>query len=214
MNRTLWLILMFTFGCSETKIWQAPEFTDEPQTVKASLKQIASRVPAYGISVDHGGGIEFVVNIEAEDAPKVRPGEMASAFILPDRTPIACRVSRALPNVSAETGQALASLRPLQANSIPLNEFIYAAITTSIKKNALTVPKEAVYVRDGRTWVIRKSKTRDGHVEFASVEVNVGESFDSDVEVQSGLEPNDEIVVQGGVGFLYPEFKVSMEEED
>jgi multidrug efflux pump subunit AcrA (membrane-fusion protein) len=195
-------------SCSGHGGLAVPELADEPKTELSAFKDVIERVPAFGISTGSEAALHFIVNIEAEDTSRVRPGETAVVRVLPGKATVSCRVFRVLPRVSAETGQSLAWLKAEGAHPpVVINEFVYAEITTGIKRHALTVPEESVYIRNGKTWVIERKKDEKGKTVFAPSEVRVGERFGQDVEILKGLEPQVPVVTQGGIGLLYPDFK-------
>jgi multidrug efflux pump subunit AcrA (membrane-fusion protein) len=115
-----------------------------------------------------------------------------------------------LRRASEETGASIAWLTPLAPAAVPVNEFVYANIFVRVKRRALTVPQAAVLVRDGRLFVVTATTTPGKAArEFKVVEVSTGAASGPDVELRSGLSAGEQVVVQGGVGFLYPDFKSS-----
>jgi len=128
--------------------------TDPPVMITVSPKNLPETVPAYGIV--NGGALE--VNIEAEDAPRVQPGQRAVAKVGSEASPVECQVLNVLRGVNTATGQAIAWLKPLSSAPLPAREFVSADITVGIHYHALAVPHEAVLIRDGKTFVIQEQK--------------------------------------------------------
>lgn len=182
-----------------------PDVEDHPAVGAVQVKDIPDVIPAYGIVE----GARLVVSIEAEDSPRVREGQRAWAFVLPSTAPIACRVTRSLRDVSAETNQSLAWLEPLSGRPLPANSFVSASVEVARRPHALTVPREAVMIRDGRTVVMRRVKGAEGKVSYEPVAVTMGVESGGDVEILSGLTPGEELVTSGGIGLLFPEFKAA-----
>jgi len=213
------LALFCVISCSKAPSHTIPELPNSLLTQEAKLRDFAIEIPSYGISAGDSPNQQFEVNIEAEDTNQVQVGQSAMVFQIPQRQGIPCRVSKVLRNVSTETGQSLAWLIPLtRANNIRPAQFVYATITTSIRKRALLVPKKAVLIRQGKTWVIRESPPEkkganpdEESRKFTAVTVQLGESTESEVEITEGLKPGDSVVVQDAIGFLYPDFKLSEE---
>src|SRR5581483_2378479 len=146
---------LWTAGCSRTKSVDVGEISDPPESEEAAYRDLPDYAPGYGIVLS-GAGNEIEVSIEAEDSPKVRAGQTAVAYDLPASTPVRCRVSRVLRSVSAETGESLAWLEPAESSSLRTGEFVYAMITTDIRKHVLSIPEKAVLIRDGHLFVVRE----------------------------------------------------------
>lgn len=195
-------------ACSR-KALEVPALEDAPVVAPARLGDVRLTAPGYGIALSRGGAVQFEVNLEAEDAPHVREGDPCVAYAPPSTSTVVCSVARVMRGASEETGQALAWLSPRGAARLPAGEFVFAVITTSTKRHAVVVPPSAVFAKDGKTWVVLKRAGKDGAPSYAPAPIDVGASADGAVEVTSGLEPGAEVVVQGGLGFLYPEFKAA-----
>lgn len=196
---------MFAIGCSKGKA-DIPGLSDDPVTAPVTLKDLPETVPVYGIVA--GGALE--VNVEKEDAPQVAPGQKATALVGESQTPVECRVAGILPNANLATGVAIAWLRPVAKAPLPGGDFVSAQIVLRVKRHVPTVPQQAVFIRDGKTLVIVK-RTEKGEkgpeTQYDPIPVKTGIADGKDVEILSGLEPKDEVVVQGGIGYLYPEFQ-------
>jgi len=207
-RRTLYALSVLTSisaGCGRAPAASAPEVSDPPRLSRAERVDLPERVPAYGIAVGRGEGLRLEVSIEAADSAQVRPGQTAEVFVLPSTAAVVCRVERVLLAASAETGQSLAWLKPLTpAAALTPNDFVYARVTTGVRRGVLTVPAAAVLIRGGRTIVVR---AEGGGGKYTPVEVRTGTSDGEPVEIVSGLADGDEIVVEGGLGAAFPDFK-------
>ena len=196
--------ILFLSACKKGAT-DVPDVEDQPAVGSARVKDIPDLIPAYGIVE----GARLVVSVEAADSPRVRAGQRAWVSVLPSTAPIACRVTRSLRDVSAETNQSLAWLEALSARSLPANSFVAASIEVAWRSHALTVPRAAVMIKDGRTTVLRRAKAAEGKTSFEPVAVTMGVESDGDVEILSGLKPGDEVVTSGGIGLLFPDFKAA-----
>lgn len=214
------IFLLLVAGCSKGKA-EIPELSDDPVTAPVILKDMPESVPAYGIV--SGGALE--VNVEKEDAPEVSRGQRAIVLIGQGQNSAECRVTNILQNANIATGLAIAWLKPVSKTILPDGDFVSAQIILRIKHHVPTVPQQAIFVRDGKTMVIVKQAGEDVVVDkdaepgkdagmgktvearYLPVPVQTGIVSDSDVEILSGLRPQDEVVVQAGIGYVYPEFR-------
>lgn len=192
-------------ACGKSAAFVAPPLADTPTIATASLSDIPVRAPAYGIAQKDG---RLAVNIEAGDAKKIHIGQSATAFAS-GQAPISCRVTRVLTHASAETGQALAWLEPTDGVHAAPNEFVTASIVVAVKRRALTVPKSAVLVRDGRTLVVRADAAADGKTAYVPTPVATGDESADSIEIVSGLKAGDRVLTIGAIGALYPDFKAT-----
>ena len=199
------LILLLITGCSKGKT-DIPELADDPVAVPVTVKDLPETVPAYGIVA--GGDLE--VNVEKEDAPQVIPGQKAMALVGAGQNTVECRVVNILPDANLATGMAIAWLRPLAKTVLPGGDFVSAQIILRVKRRVPTAPEQAVFIRDGKTLVIvkREEKGDKGlELHYEPTTVVTGIVSGNDVEILSGLEPKDEVILQGGIGYLYPDFQ-------
>ncbi len=193
-------------GCVRETQGEFPSIQEAPVVTQVSRQPLSELAPGYGIIID---GSEFEVNIEASDAPFVKAGDPAEVQISAKGEIIRAKVLRIARNVSVETGQAIAWLAPLMKVKPETGEFVFATITTAVKKNALTVPSRAILFKEGKSWVIQESKDEKGKTIYAPVAVETGVTSGKLTEINSGIKDGDRIVIQGGIGFLYPDFKAN-----
>lgn len=199
--------LLFSSGCAKAPA-SIPGITDDPFTATVAVKDLPETAPAYGVAA--GGALE--VNLEARDGPRVLPGQRALARWDGSGAPLECRVAKVIRNVNAATGQAIAWLRPLGGAAPPAGEFVSADIILRVKPKALTVPQEAVYIRDGRTLVLVQRTAKDGTQSYVPTPVETGIASGPDVEIVSGLQPGEEVATQAAIGYLYPDFKANTDD--
>ena len=200
-------LLSGVFGCKPRE-FEVPELHEQPVLTKVVRKDFTETAPGYGI---YSGG--FVqVNVEAEDAPNIRVGQIAQARIIPGRISIPCRVSRILKRVSAETWQGIAWLRPVHSGSqnagLQEGDFVYATIVTRVLHGALAIPREGAFIKDGKTWAIEEV-IDEGKTDFKAVPLQVGLMTDGEAEILEGLSEGQTIAIGGGIGYLYPDFKAA-----
>jgi hypothetical protein len=192
----------FVSGCHKASDFSVSSVTDSPVIHSIRLGDLAQFTEGYGISIGSGPSQEFEVNIEAKRSHEVKVGQMAEVRSIAASEAIRCQVTRVLRNVSQETNQALAWLKPLRETDIPAGEFIFTQIKSDLKKRVLVVPKTAVLVRDSGTWVIKADPSK----KYVAVPIQLGIESGDHVEVTAGVKEADLIVQQGGIGFLSPSF--------
>ncbi|MFN0164209.1 MAG: efflux transporter periplasmic adaptor subunit, partial [Burkholderiales bacterium] len=62
---------------------------------------------------------------------------------------------------------------------------------------ALTLPQDAVVMRDGFAWVYRAGAADAGGTRVARIKVELGRRVDDRIEVLAGLKPEDRVVAAG-----------------
>jgi RND family efflux transporter MFP subunit len=110
------------------------------------------------------------------------------------------KVRMVAPTVDAQTRTTLVyvDLPPALSSNAPLKAGMFAGGEFELgASNALTVPQQAIAVRDGFSYVFRLNP--DSRV--SQVKIGTGRRLGERIEVVSGLAPDAQIVVQGA-GFL------------
>ena len=126
------------------------------------------------------GRLEWRAEVTAAELPRIKPGQKVV-------------VRTVAPTVDAQSRVALA----LSADA-PLKAGMFASGQFALGESAaLTVPQQAVAVRDGFAYVFRLNA--DGRV--SQLKVTTGRRLGDRVEVTGGL-PADALVVTSGAGFL------------
>ncbi len=136
-----------------------------------------------------------MVDIYEHQAPWIRKGQQVviTAPAIPARSWNGV-VDFIYPEVDAKTRTLRA--RIVVANpdeALLLNMFVKVNITNTSKQAVLTVPREAVIITGERVTVIKS--LGKGH--FQPVDVKTGMRGEGNVEILSGLQQGDEIVVSG-----------------
>ena len=145
------------------------------------------------------GRLEWRAEVVAQDLGRIKPGARAVVRAA-SGAEIAGKVRTVAPSVDPQTRIALVyvDLPPSLSSDMPLKAGMFASGRFELgASNALTVPQQAVAVRDGFSYVFRLNP--DSRV--SQVKVNLGRRLGERVEVVSGLNADMAIVVQGA-GFL------------
>jgi RND family efflux transporter MFP subunit len=188
------------------------------QQLQTQLGQTVVRAPASGVvaektvqigDVSNGtqrlfaiignGALELEALVPATQLPQVRIGAPATITSDTDnRVRLSGRVREIAPLVNAESREATVRIDIPPTNLLRPGMFARAAITTTTT-TGVTVPSKAVLPQpDGSATVFLLSG--EGKVQARKVEV--GEVVnDGNVEIRSGLQPGDRVVV-AGAGFL------------
>jgi RND family efflux transporter MFP subunit len=145
------------------------------------------------------GRLEWRAEVTAAELPRVKPGAKAEIRTASGGT-VRGTVRTVAPTVDAQSRVALVyvDLPPMLKSDAPLKAGMFASGQFELgQSNALTVPQQAVAVRDGFPYVFRLNP--DSRV--SQVKVSTGRRIGDRVEVVNGLGP-DALVVVTGAGFL------------
>jgi RND family efflux transporter MFP subunit len=145
------------------------------------------------------GRLEWRAEVTAAELPRLRPGLKARVRTAGGAS-IAGTVRKVAPTVDPQTRIALVyvDLPPSLSPAAPLKAGMFAGGEFELgESGALTVPQQAIAVRDGFAYVFRLNP--DSRV--SQVKVTTGRRLGERVEVVAGL-PADALVVVSGAGFL------------
>ncbi|MCS0611619.1 efflux RND transporter periplasmic adaptor subunit [Massilia kyonggiensis] len=145
------------------------------------------------------GRLEWRAEVTAAELPRIRPGQKAVVRTA-GGSGVQGRVRTVAPTVDAQSRVALVyvDLPPALSADAPLKAGMFASGQFALGESAaLTVPQQAVAVRDGFAYVFRLNA--DGRV--SQLKVTTGRRLGDRVEVTGGLAP-DALVVTSGAGFL------------
>ena len=145
------------------------------------------------------GRLEWRAEVTAAELPRIKPGQKAVVQAA-GGTQVQGRVRTVAPTVDAQSRVALVyvDLPPALSANAPLKAGMFASGQFALGESAaLTVPQQAVAVRDGFAYVFRLNA--DGRV--SQLKVATGRRLGDRVEVTDGL-PADALVVTSGAGFL------------
>jgi RND family efflux transporter MFP subunit len=145
------------------------------------------------------GRLEWRAEVTSNDLGRIRPG-MRAAVRAASGSEISGKVRAVAPTVDPQTRLALVyvDLPPSLSANAPLKAGMFASGRFELgATNALTVPQQAVAVRDGFSYVFRLN--RDNRV--SQLKVSTGRRLGDRVEIVGGLAAGTPIVVSGA-GFL------------
>lgn len=145
------------------------------------------------------GRLEWRAEVTADELARITPGTRARVLAA-SGAELAGTVRMVAPTVDPQSRTALVYVDlPAQlAANAPFKAGMFASGRFELgQSNALTVPQQAVVVRDGFSYVFRLNP--DGRV--SQLKVATGRHVGERVEVTAGLAPDAQVVV-GGAGFL------------
>jgi RND family efflux transporter MFP subunit len=145
------------------------------------------------------GRLEWRAEITANDIGRIKPGTRAVVKAA-NGSEVSGKVRMVGPTVDPQTRTAIVyvDLPPNLSANAPLRAGMFAGGEFALgASSALTVPQQAIAVRDGFSYVFRLNP--DSRV--SQLKVNTGRRLGERIEVVGGLAPDAQIVVQGA-GFL------------
>jgi RND family efflux transporter MFP subunit len=145
------------------------------------------------------GRLEWRAELPASGIGRVRPGTRVRVKGA-NGSEVVGKVRMVAPTVDAQTRTTLVyvDLPPALTSDAPLKAGMFAGGEFELgASKALTVPQQAVAMRDGFSYVFRLNP--DSRVSL--VKISTGRRLGERIEVVGGLAPDTQIVVQGA-GFL------------
>jgi len=145
------------------------------------------------------GRLEWRAEVTAADIGRIKPGTRAVVKAA-NGSEVSGKVRMIAPTVDAQTRTALVyvDLPPAMSGNAPLKAGMFAGGEFEMgASNALTVPQQAIAVRDGFNYVFRLNA--DNRV--SQQKITTGRRLGERIEVLGGLAPDAQIVVSGA-GFL------------
>jgi RND family efflux transporter MFP subunit len=145
------------------------------------------------------GRLEWRAELPASDIGRVQPGARVRVKGA-NGSEVVGKVRTVAPTVDAQTRTTLVyvDLPPALSSNAPLKAGMFAGGEFELgASNALTVPQQAIAVRDGFSYVFRLNP--DSRV--SQVKISTGRRLGERIEVVGGLAPDAQIVIQGA-GFL------------
>jgi RND family efflux transporter MFP subunit len=145
------------------------------------------------------GRLEWRAEVIAADLARLKPGTTARVKAA-NGAELTGKVRMIAPTIDPQTRSALVYVdlpTTLGANA-PFKAGMFASGQFELgSSNAMTVPQQAVVVRDGFSYVFRLNPDQ----RVSQLKVQAGRRLGERIEVVSGLAP-DALVVVGGAGFL------------
>lgn len=145
------------------------------------------------------GRLEWRAEVVANDLGRIKPGTRVNVKAA-NGSEVSGKVRMVAPTIDAQTRTALVyvDLPPSLSSNAPLKAGMFAGGEFQLgSSNAMTVPQQAIAVRDGFSYVFRLNP--DSRV--SQLKVNTGRRLGERIEVVGGLAPDARIVVSGA-GFL------------
>jgi RND family efflux transporter MFP subunit len=149
------------------------------------------------------GRLEWRAEITSAELPRMKPGLKAQVKTASGAL-VTGTVRTVAPTVDPQTRVALVyvDLPPSLSPSAPLKAGMFAGGQFELgESSALTVPQQAIAVRDGFSYVFRLNPGKGADNRVSQVKVTTGRRLGERVEVVAGL-PADALVVVSGAGFL------------
>jgi RND family efflux transporter MFP subunit len=149
------------------------------------------------------GRLEWRAEVTASELPRMKPGLKAQVNAASGAT-VTGTVRKVAPTVDPQSRVALVyvDLPPSLAADAPLKAGMFAGGQFELgESGALTVPQQAVVVRDGFAYVFRLNTGKSADNRVSQVKVTTGRRLGERIEVVAGLAA-DALVVVSGAGFL------------
>ena len=145
------------------------------------------------------GRLEWRAEVTATELTRIKPG-VTARVVAANGSELTGRVRMIAPTVDAQTRSALVyvDLPPAMGPAAPFKSGMFASGQFELgTSQAMTVPQQAVAVRDGFSYVFTLKP--DNRV--SQLKVKTGRRLGDRIEVIEGLAPDAQIVVSGA-GFL------------
>lgn len=145
------------------------------------------------------GRLEWRAEVVAADLARIKPG-MRAVVTAASGEKLTGKVRMIAPTIDAQTRSALVyvDLPTSLATNAPFKAGMFASGQFDLGvSNAMTVPQQAVVVRDGFSYVFRLNPDQ----RVSQLKVSTGRRLSDRIEVTAGIK-NDDLVVVGGAGFL------------
>jgi RND family efflux transporter MFP subunit len=149
------------------------------------------------------GRLEWRAEVTAAELPRMKPGLKAQVKAASGAT-VTGTVRTVAPTVDPQSRVALVyvDLPPSLSLDAPLKAGMFAGGQFELgESSALTVPQQAIVVRDGFAYVFRLNPGNGEDSRVSQLKVTTGRRLGERVEVVAGL-PADALVVVSGAGFL------------
>ena len=145
------------------------------------------------------GRLEWRAEVIAADLARLKPGTVAVVKAA-NGTELTGRVRMIAPTIDPQTRSALVyvDLPTAMGANAPFKAGMFASGQFELgTSDAMTVPQQAVVVRDGFSYVFRLNQDQ----RVSQLKVQTGRRLSDRIEVTGGLQA-DALVVVGGAGFL------------
>lgn len=137
------------------------------------------------------GRLEWRATIAVSDMPQLASGQVAEISVH-GQPPIQGRLRIVAPSIDSQTHNGLAYVDLPADSQVRAGAFARGFFEVG-EGQALTVPQQAVLLRDGFSYVVRL----DPKAKVLMTKVSVGRRVGDRVEITGGLEPSEPIVASG-----------------
>ncbi len=146
--------------------------------------------------------LEWVVQINAEDLDRVKPGMLAHINVANNKN-LPGKIRSVSPQLNSNS--RLAKVRVVLDGSpdLAVNTYADGKILVGNAK-AIVAPADTLVIKDGKTWVFR---AKNNNAE--QVLVTLGRRFGQEIEILSGINTGDVLVLEGA-GFLNDGDKIAV----
>jgi membrane fusion protein, heavy metal efflux system len=167
---------------------------------------VTGRRVTPGVSVEPGGepllevgdpaALWIVADVFERDLPLVREGARATVELPGIEAPAAGRIALVGASLDASLRAAPVYIE-LEDRDLPLRPGMFARAGIEAEElEGISLPVKAVLVKEGRRQVVYVAQDE---VTFAARDVAVGRRLDGRIQILSGLEPGDRVVVKGAL---------------
>lgn len=139
-----------------------------------------------------GGRIEWRAEVFASDLEKLKPGQVATLYNT-EQKELAGKIRKISPIVDTQTRNGLVYVDINQSSAFRAGMFVQGHFTIS-QSQVATLPLSAVQLIDGFSYVMRVDQ--DSRVR--RTKVHLGKRSKEQVEIVSGINHADEVVITGG----------------
>ena len=139
--------------------------------------------------------LEWRAEVISSDLPKIKIGMLAN-IIAADGSRLTGKVRKLSPTVDMQTRNTIVYV-DLPANSVKAGMFAKGDFAMG-QSNALSVPQQAVVLRDGFNYVFVVKNMKNQQAKVGQIKVQTGKRIGNLVEIVSGLTANQSIVASGG----------------
>lgn len=154
-----------------------------------------------------GGRLEWRAEVTASEITRIKPG-LPATLLAPDGAAVGGQVRAVAPTVDPQSRNALvyvdlpaSAATHVRAGMFVRGEFTFPASGSSAAAATLTLPRAAVLLRDGFSWVFLVEGAEGALGTVKQVKIGTGRQNGERIEVTSGLSAGSRVVSRG-VGFL------------
>lgn len=139
------------------------------------------------------GDLRARFGVDPAIAPRIHPGTTAEVQLAAGGTPVTVPIVGVDPSVDATTRLSSVFVRVPQGLSFAAGEPLRATVQVGASTQGITIPYAALLDDGGRSYVfvVKKGVAK-------RVDVSPGNSSGDTVQILKGLQPGDQVVIEGG----------------